>query len=133
MGRKIVVFDGVCNLCNRAVAFLIKYDTNQSLQFASFQSPEIASYLLTKNIEVLEPQSMLFIHDDQIFDKSDAVYELLNYIPRLKFLRILFFLPSTINHKIYNFVAKYRYRIFGRSNQCMIHTPNMSHRFITKL
>jgi predicted DCC family thiol-disulfide oxidoreductase YuxK len=120
----IVIFDGVCNLCNGAVQVIIKYDKNQALRFASFQSAEIADFLNSKNIKSIDPETILFLKEGQIFDKSKAVYEILGFLPNLKFLRVLFFLPETLNNKIYDFIARNRYRFFGKKDECML--PNES-------
>jgi predicted DCC family thiol-disulfide oxidoreductase YuxK len=125
----IVIFDGVCNLCNGAVQFIIKFDKGQNLRFASFQSPEMASFLASKNISSIEPQTILFLKDGSIFDKSRAIYEILDYLPRLKFLRFLFFLPETFNNKIYDFVARNRYRVLGKRDTCMLPTENQKKLF----
>jgi predicted DCC family thiol-disulfide oxidoreductase YuxK len=129
----IVIFDGVCNLCNGAVRFLIKHDKYQNLRFASIQSPGIQDFLSKRGISSLEPESILLYKNGEIFDKSIAIYEILNYLPNLKFLKILFFLHKNVNDRIYNFVARNRYRFFGKKNECMLPSSNQKHLFITEL
>jgi predicted DCC family thiol-disulfide oxidoreductase YuxK len=129
LNHPIVIFDGVCNICNGAVNFIIKYDKAQNLRFASFQSSAIASFLLSKNIRSIDPESILFLKNGLVFEKSKAIYEILGFLPNLKFLRILFFLPDGFNDLIYDFVARHRYRIFGKKDTCMVPTESQKKLF----
>jgi predicted DCC family thiol-disulfide oxidoreductase YuxK len=111
------------------VQFIIKYDKEQNLRFASFQSPEIANFLHSKNIKSIDPETILFVKNGVIFDKSEAIFEILTFLPRLKFLRILFFLPLGFNNIMYDFIARNRYRFFGKKDVCMMPTQNQKKLF----
>jgi predicted DCC family thiol-disulfide oxidoreductase YuxK len=121
----IVLFDGICNLCNASVRFISKHDKNGKIQFASLQS-EIAKQLLSKmTIDTNKTDSIIFVSDEKIFFKSDAAIEiakLLNGFPH--YLKYVQFIPRAIRDIVYDMIAKNRYRLFGKS--CSIQPPNQN-------
>jgi predicted DCC family thiol-disulfide oxidoreductase YuxK len=121
----IVLFDGICNLCNASVRFISKHDKNGKIQFASLQS-EIAKQLLSKlTIDTNKTDSIIFVSDEKIFFKSDAAIEiakLLNGFP--KHLKYFQFIPRPIRDFVYDMIAKNRYRFFGKS--CAINPSNQN-------
>ena len=121
----IVLFDGICNLCNASVRFISKHDKNGKIQFASLQS-EIAKQLLSKlTIDTNKTDSIIFVSDEKIFFKSDAAIEiakLLNGFP--KYLKYFQFTPRPIRDFVYDMIAKNRYRFFGKS--CAINPSNQN-------
>jgi predicted DCC family thiol-disulfide oxidoreductase YuxK len=119
----IVLFDGICNLCNASVRFISKHDKNSNIQFASLQS-EVAKQLLSKmTIDTHKTDSIIFISDEKIFFKSNAAIEiakLLNGFPH--YLKYVQFIPRPIRDIVYDLIAKNRYRLFGKS--CSIQPSN---------
>ena len=112
--KNIVLFDGVCNFCNATVLFLIKHDAHENLHFASLQS-QIGKDLLEQYTIPGDTTSVIFIHQGQVFFKSDAVLEIakcLNGWPRI--FKYSFIIPKVIRNGIYNLIAKNRYSIFGK-------------------
>lgn len=121
----IVLFDGICNLCNASVRFISRHDKDNKIQFASLQS-EMANQLLSKlAIDNKNRDSIIFISDEKVFFKSNAAIEiakLLNGFPR--YLQYFRFIPRPIRDFVYGLIAKNRYRLFGKS--CSLQPSNQS-------
>jgi predicted DCC family thiol-disulfide oxidoreductase YuxK len=121
----IVLFDGICNLCNASVRFISRHDKDSKIQFASLQS-EMAKQLLSKLIiDTNKIDSIIFISEEKFLFKSDAALEiakLLNGLPR--YLQYFRFIPRPIRDFIYDLIAKNRYRLFGTS--CSLETSNQN-------
>ena len=119
----IVLFDGICNLCNASVRFISRHDKDSKIKFASLQS-ETAKQLLSKlNIDTIKIDSIIFISKEKIFFKSNAAIEiskLLDGVPHL--LKYFQFIPRPIRDIVYDLIAKNRYRLFGKS--CSIQPSN---------
>jgi predicted DCC family thiol-disulfide oxidoreductase YuxK len=127
----IILFDGVCNLCNNTVAFLIKHDKNNIFKFAASQT--IAGKNIISQYSVLnEGKSVVFIKDGNIFYKSDAIIEIarqLNGWPHLFKYACLF--PQFLRDGMYNLIAKNRYSLFGKKETCMVPTEENRNRFLS--
>lgn len=119
----IVLFDGICNLCNASVRFITRHDKNNTIQFASLQSETSKELLLKMNIDSQKIDSIIFISNEKMFIKSDAAIEiakLMDGFPRL--LKYFQFIPRPIRDYVYDMIAKNRYRLFGKT--CSLQTPN---------
>jgi len=127
----LILFDGVCNLCNGLVQFIIRRYPKAKFKFASLQS-EVGRSLLKKfNIDSDLLHSIVVIDDDEAFQRSDAVIRIANYLGGgWKILKAINILPKFFLDACYNVVAANRYRIFGKKNSCMIPTPELKQRFI---
>ncbi len=116
----IVLFDGICNLCNSTVSFLIKYDTNNNLHFAAQQTETGKKIMMQYDIKD-DNKSVILIKHDKVFYKSNAIIEittLLSGWPRiLKYSKII---PGFIRDALYDLIAKYRYGIFGKKDKCSV-------------
>lgn len=129
-GRHIILFDGVCNLCNRSVQFIIKKDKKGIFKFASLQST-VGKELL-KEFELPEDsfQSFVYVKNDRIFSRSDAALEIAKMLngvwPFVYFFKIV---PKFFRDPIYNLIARNRYKWFGKKDECMVPTPKMKERF----
>lgn len=127
----IVLFDGVCNLCNGAVQFIIKRDKNNTFKFASLQSASAKRLLADKAINPTSLHSVIFLKGDAVFEKSDAVLEIARLLPGAwRWLYFLKVIPSFFRDWIYTAVAKNRYRIFGKQEQCLLPSPDLKSKFI---
>ena len=131
MNQKIVLFDGVCNFCSFWVKFASKRDQHKHLKFASLQS-EIGKQLLKQNnISTEELNSVIFIDHNKAYTKSSAALRICrNLDGGWKLLYIMIFIPPFIRDSIYDFVARNRYRWFGKSESCMMPTEEMKDRFL---
>jgi predicted DCC family thiol-disulfide oxidoreductase YuxK len=119
----IVLFDGICNLCNASVRFISKHDKNSNIQFASLQSEKAKELLKNSAFNNENLNSIVFIADQKIFLKSDAAIEiakLLNGFPH--YLKYVQFIPRPVRDFVYDLIAKNRYRLFGTS--CTIQPSN---------
>ena len=119
----IVLFDGICNLCNASVRFITRHDKNNRIQFASLQSETAKQLLLKMNIDSQKIDSIIFISNEKMFIKSGAAIEivkLLHGFPRL--LKYFQFIPRPIRDFVYDLIAKNRYRLFGKS--CALQPSN---------
>lgn len=130
--KRIVLFDGVCNLCNGAVRFIIRHDAKDQFRFASVQS-DFAKQLLGKHHFPFfyKTDSIIFIEDGKVYLKSEAV---LGIVRRLggfwKLLVIFYVIPRFIRDGVYDFIARNRYKWFGKRNECMIPTEKLRRRFL---
>lgn len=126
----IVLFDGICNLCNSTVLFLIKYDTKQKLHFAAQQTNSGQNIMKVHQLSA-NNSSVLFIKEGIVYDKSDAIIEIAKLLtgwPSL--LKYTFMVPKFLRDGIYNFIAKNRYRIFGKRSSCSVPTVANQNRFL---
>jgi len=127
----IVLFDGVCNLCNGAVQFIIKRDRNEKFLFASLQSRFGRDQLTKSGLDPSSLQSILVIEGDSVFQRSDAALKIANHLDGIwSYLTVLRFVPKIIRDGVYNFIARHRYSIFGKQDSCMIPTAELKARFI---
>lgn len=130
----IILFDGHCNLCNRIVRFVVKRDMRAHFRFASLQSDAAhricasAGYALPA---VRDPDTIVVIRDGRALERSDAA---LAIAAGLRFpwplLGVFRAIPRGVRDRLYRVVARNRYRWFGRSDTCMIPTPELRARFI---
>jgi hypothetical protein len=126
----IILFDGVCNLCNNFVSFLIKYDKNNIFKFAASQT-NAGENIIRQNKVLNEGKSVIFIKEGIVFYKSDAVIEIakqMNGWPRIFKYSALF--PKCIRDGIYDLIAKYRYTLFGKKETCAVPSEKDKERFI---
>jgi predicted DCC family thiol-disulfide oxidoreductase YuxK len=127
----ILLFDGVCNLCNSTVNFLIKRDKKQLFTFASLQSNAGQALLAKFSLPQQEFHSFVYVKGDQFYQRSGAVLRVLKDMGGIwKLAAVLLLLPTPLRDFIYNIIAKNRYRWFGKKNECMLPTPELKKRFL---
>jgi predicted DCC family thiol-disulfide oxidoreductase YuxK len=127
---RIILFDGVCNLCNSSVQFIMKRDPLAKFQFASLQS-EIGQKLLRQHGFNQELNSFVLIENDKVFIKSNAALRVCMNLKGLwRYLSIFRIIPPAIRDYIYVIIAKNRYKWFGKQETCMLPTPDMKRRFL---
>jgi len=126
----VVLFDGVCNLCNGAVEFLIPRDPEGRLRFASLQS-EVGRTLLERHGLPNDVDTVVLVEGDRAYTKSDAairIAELLGWPYRLaRFGRLC---PTALRDRLYDAVADRRYDWFGRSDRCVVPDDDVAERFL---
>lgn len=128
---RIILFDGVCNLCNGAVQFIIRNDAHGNFKFASLQSDFAKNILKRFDIPVGDLQSILLIDNDKVYQKSDAALEIAKNLKGVwSGFYVLRFIPRFFRDGVYQFIAKNRYRTFGKMESCMIPTPELKSRFL---
>jgi predicted DCC family thiol-disulfide oxidoreductase YuxK len=127
----VIMFDGVCNFCNGAVNFVIDRDRDGYFKFAALQS-DVGGELLNKyGIDKVETDSVVLIEDGQAHLYSSAALRIVRRLPGLwPVLYGLIIVPRSIRDWAYKMFAKYRYRVFGKREECMIPTPEIRARFL---
>ena len=126
----VILFDGVCNLCNGAVRFIIQRDAKQRFKFSSLQSSFGLAMLKKKEINP-SVQSIILIRDQKYYERSDAILEITRYLSGLWPLFYVFkVIPKFIRDGAYDLVARSRYKIFGRTEFCLILTAELKERFV---
>src|SRR4051794_23064029 len=128
--KKIILFDGVCNLCNSSVQFIIKRDPKGRFKFASLQS-QTGQSLLEQHGFDNEIDSFVLIDNQKLYSKSSAALRVCRNLNGFwKIFAILRFLPASFRDFFYDVVAKNRYKWFGRQESCMLPTKEMKKRFL---
>jgi predicted DCC family thiol-disulfide oxidoreductase YuxK len=127
----VLLFDGVCNLCTGAVQFVIEHDRHERIRFASLQSGLGAVVRDRLGLSSDELDTVVLVEDGGAYTKSAAairVCELLGGPYRLATVGWL--LPRRVRDRLYDVVAEHRYGWFGRTDQCMVPTPELRARFV---
>lgn len=130
-GKKLILFDGVCNFCNFWVNFIIDRDDKDLFRFASLQSDFGQSILKNLNLSTNDFDTFILIEGKKYFIKSTAALKVIKDI--LGWLKILYpfiILPEFIRDSVYNLIAKNRYKIFGKSETCRVPTEEEKSKFI---
>ena len=127
----IILFDGHCNLCNAWVKFVVKRDSTKKIKFAPLQS-KIGKNILDENqIADNYNESLVLLKDGEYFIKSTAAIKIFSLLDSWeKHLKYLIFIPVPIRDFFYFLVAKYRYKLFGKLDTCMIPSAEISERFL---
>lgn len=129
--ESIIVFDGVCNLCNGWVRFLLRHDHRQQFRFASMQGEAGRRLLGQHGLDPDDPNSFLLFDAGQAFTDSAAMLRVLWRLGGLwRFSGVLRIVPRPIRDALYRALARNRYRLFGRRQVCMLPDPKHSHRFL---
>jgi len=132
--KLIVVFDELCNLCESSVVFIIKRDKTAKFKFAQAQSEAGKKLQLQIDFDVVGSNSMVLIKEGKAFFKSEAVIEICRHLDGVwKLVSLFKLLPLSFRNRAYEFVAKNRYRWFGKKDACMVPTKELNSRFIEKI
>ena len=128
----IVLFDGVCNFCNSTVIRIIKYDTDNRLQFAAQQSEAGKKIVKSFNIDTNDRDTIYFIKNDTtLYKETKALIEIVKLLKgKSRLLLVIVVIPAPIRDFFYRLFAKNRYRLFGRRKDCMIPSDEISNRFL---
>ena len=130
--KKIILFDGVCNLCNASVQFVIKRDTKDVFRFVPLQS-DLGNKILN-HIGINREQTdsiVLYEPGKAYFYKAEAALKIINEFGGLYYLlNILQIFPKFISNAVYDYIAKNRYRWYGKQESCMMPTPQLAAKFL---
>ena len=131
MNDSIILFDGVCNLCNGFVQFVINHDKKNKFKFGSLQSDGAKKLLQPFHFPLDELKTIVLVEQGKIYLRSRAVLRIASHLDGAwKLSTILYVFPSFLSDAVYNLVSKHRYKIFGKRNECMAPTPELESRFI---
>ena len=127
----ILLFDGHCNLCNAWVQYVFKRDSSSTIRFASLQSGAGRRLLEEHKIDENYIESLVFFEEGIFSVSSNAALRTLSYLDGWqKHLIFLSVVPRSLRDLVFRFIAKNRYKWFGRREQCMVPTPELSKRFL---
>lgn len=130
--KKIILFDGVCNLCNGAVQWIVRRDSEDVFRFAPLQSERSRQLLEERQIDTSRIDSIILIDPGvAYYIKSDAALQIAGNLKGYGFLPALTsWIPVKLRDVIYDWVARNRYRLFGKKEECMIPTPELQAKFL---
>jgi predicted DCC family thiol-disulfide oxidoreductase YuxK len=129
--KPVIFFDGICNLCNGFVRFIIKHDKYAKFRFAALQSDFAKQELLTKVISVEELSSVILLTEKGVFTKSTAALKIASQLNGFwKTAYIFIIIPKFIRDFVYDIIAKNRYKWFGKDDHCMLPTQELKDRFL---
>jgi predicted DCC family thiol-disulfide oxidoreductase YuxK len=132
-GKKIILFDGVCNLCNDSVLKVIKYDRKNVFLFTALQSEAGEKILKKLEIDTSKIDSIILYvpEENKYYIKSSAALRIMNEFSGVwKLMQVFRILPAALNNVVYDWIARNRYRWFGKKESCMIPTPELKAKFL---
>ncbi len=129
--QKIILFDGVCNLCNSTIQKVIENDHENQFKFASLQSKFGQKFLEDNYLGRDEFKSMILVDGDKFYTKSDAALRIGKELSGIyKLSGLLFIFPKFIRNSVYDFISGNRYKWFGKRESCWLPTPELQQKFI---
>jgi len=121
----VILYDGVCVFCSRWVRFVAARDVYRRFRFTAIQSSYGARLAQAFGIDPEDPDTNAVIHGGVAYFKSDAALTVLGNLPGWGWARVLFAVPKPLRDKIYSLVARNRYRIFGKFEECFVPDAEM--------
>ena len=132
--ENIIVFDGVCVLCTTWLRLVLRHDKERIFRFATMQSEAGRALLLENGMNPDDPVSFLVIREGQAYSDTEAIVQVVSVFGGIwRAAHLLRLIPSIIRDPGYRFVARHRYRIFGRHTHCLAPDESLRSRFIHKL
>lgn len=131
MDKKIVLFDGVCNLCSSTVQFILKHDKKNQFQFGSLQGEFGQAMLRKYELSTSEFNSFMLLEGETLYSKSTGALRMLKHLGGWWKLGYAFIIvPKFIRDFVYNLIARNRYRWFGKKNECWLPRPEWKQKFL---
>lgn len=131
--KQLILFDGICNFCNKSILMIIKHDTENKFVFASLQSDIGKEIIANLAIDTLKIDSIILYKPGiAYYIKSTAAIKIMNQFNGLWIISyLLWIFPEVIRNVVYDFIAKNRYKWFGKKAQCMITTKEIRAKFLS--
>jgi len=130
-GETVVLFDGVCKLCNGWAKFLIRHDHARHVRLASVQSPEGQALLAWAGLPLQQFDTMAVVRDRHYWVRSEAIFEIVALLPRAwRSVKLLRYVPRRLRDWAYDRIALNRYRLFGKYDVCLLPSPDHEGRFL---
>lgn len=131
----VILFDGVCNLCNSFVQLVIQHDARRRFRFAALQSPAgralLVAHGLPPGAALADPDSVILVENNRVYAHSSAVLRIARQLSApWPLLGMGWVLPRRWRDALYRYVARHRYRWFGRRQSCLLPTPALQERFL---
>jgi len=128
---QIILFDGVCKLCNRWSRFIIRFDSQCHFKLCAVQSAAGQTILKQLDYPLDHFETMLLVRGDAVFSKSDAFIEIARQLPMpWSWIRVVKFFPQKFRDWFYDRIALNRYRLFGKYDACVLPSPDSEQRFL---
>ena len=129
--QPIIIFDGVCNLCEYSIQFIVNHDRQARFKFVSAQSERGKVFQRIYGVDTLQDGTVILLKGDQVYVKSDAAVEIAKDLDGLwRFLSVYKFILKPARNFIYSIISKNRYRWFGKKNECLLPDNNIKERFL---
>ncbi|MEM6646032.1 MAG: thiol-disulfide oxidoreductase DCC family protein [Bacteroidota bacterium] len=129
----VVLFDGVCNLCNTSVNYIFDHDPNGYFKVASLQSDEAQALLAHYALPADYLDSLVLIEDGEVYVRSTAALRIARRLDgAVRLLTIFLAIPAPLRDVVYGWIARNRYRWFGKRDTCRLPTPELQERFLAQ-
>lgn len=129
--KQIILFDGICNLCNASVQYVIEHDPHNKFLFATLQGSAGIDLINKVGLSDTPINSFLLIQNNKVYNKSSAALRVARQLKGpVKLLFIFIILPPFIRNIIYDIIARNRYKWFGKSSECMVPSQEVIKRFL---
>lgn len=129
--QPVILFDGVCNLCNGSVQFIIKRDPSAIFRFSSLQSDSAKQMLQQAGLDHTKTDTVVLLYNGKAYTQSDAALHIVRQLTGFwPVMYVFIVIPRPFRNAVYNWIARNRYRWFGKKDQCMIPSPEIKHRFL---
>lgn len=129
--RSIIIFDGVCNFCNRTVNIILKHDKDNYFHFAPSQSNVAIEIMQQYRIDQKAITSVILLDNKNVYTKTDAVIQIATHLSGWpKLFSYIKFIPKPIRDFGYDLIANNRYRLFGKKAACMVPDTSIRDRFL---
>jgi predicted DCC family thiol-disulfide oxidoreductase YuxK len=127
---RMILFDGVCVLCSRWVAFVIAHDPDARFRFVAIQTPRGRRLAERFHIDADNPETNVIVAGGRAYFKLESALVVLAEVPGWRWTRIAYLLPKRARDFLYDRIAQNRYRLFGRRATCLVPTPDVARRFL---
>lgn len=129
--KKVILFDGVCNLCNSSIIFVIKHDPKDLFRFAPLQSDLGKSLIKKHHIDPTQVDSIILVDQEKAYIKSSAALRIARHLSGgYSLLSIFLIFPAFLRNVFYDYIARNRYKWYGKKDSCMIPTPELKAKFL---
>lgn len=134
MSAPLIVFDGVCVLCTAWLRFVLKNDRRGDFMFATVQSPAGQQLLANHGLDPDDPASFLVVVDGKSYNESGGMIRVVSdFGGAWRMIKLLYVVPGPIRDWFYRFVARHRYRLFGKRESCIVPNREIRARFVDDL
>lgn len=131
MQDPVIFFDGVCNLCNASINYVIDHDPKGYFKLCAIQSEKGEDFLKNYNLTPKEVKTVILFENNRLYTRSVAALKIAKRLKGpVKLTWIFILVPRFLRDPVYNYIARNRYRWFGKREQCRVPTPEIRNRFI---
>ena len=131
INEPLILYDGVCNLCNRWVQFVLKHDRRRRFYFAPLQGATAKNILSERFKEQLVPDTVVLIENNKVYTRSEAALRIFKLLGKgWKLFYSLMIVPRFVRDGVYRFISYRRYKWFGKSDSCILPAPEWKDRFL---